>query len=115
AYGHQVLMDFAVVYGRDFAQLNAHLNGRGVPSLDLARREIALGPVLQPLGQIVNADNLRKLTTLSPDSLTVEEFESLLQQNLDLAASARMGTRGTGSLHDCGQGEESLADLEKQL
>ena len=115
AYGHQVLMDFAVVYGRDFAQLNAHLNGRGVPSLDLARREIALGPVLQPLGQIVNADNLRKLTTLSPDSLTVEEFESLLQQNLDLAASARMGTRGTGSLPDCGQGEDSLADLEKQL
>jgi len=114
AYGHQVLMDFSVVYGRDYAELNSHLNGRGVPNLDIARREIALGPILQPLGEIINAENLNNLLTASKDPLRAESFDSLLNHNLDLTARAQEGLRRTGSVPECGDAK-MRSILEKQL
>ena len=114
AYGHQVLMDFSVVYGRDYAELNSHLNGRGVPNLDMARREIALGPILQPLEGIINAENLRSLVSASKDRLHTETYESLIENNLELASRAQAGLRRTAGISDCDEIQDSSI-LEKQL
>ncbi|MGV7975912.1 MAG: alpha-amylase family glycosyl hydrolase [Anaerolineaceae bacterium] len=117
AYGHQVLMDFSVVYGQDYAELNAHLNGRGVPNLDVARREIVLGPILLPLAEILDADNIRNLFAFSKDTLSTDKFETLLTKNLDLAERAQSGMRWTNQLPDCAdpQNRQYLEKLLRQI
>ncbi|HQM65209.1 MAG TPA: alpha-amylase family glycosyl hydrolase, partial [Anaerolineaceae bacterium] len=81
AYKHHVFMDFRLVSGREYEELNAHLNGRGVSNLDVARREIVLGPVLQPLGQVINPTNLNNLIELAQEREDPASLESLLRVN----------------------------------
>ena len=88
AYKHHVFMDFRLVSGREYEELNAHLNGRGVSNLDVARREIVLGPVLQPLGQVINPTNLNNLIELAQEREDPASLESLLRVNLDLISQA---------------------------
>jgi hypothetical protein len=64
AYQRHVFIDFRE--GRDdpqhqYAQLCASLNGRGVPSIDEARREVLLQSLHQPFRELVNADTFRRL------------------------------------------------------
>jgi glycosidase len=61
AYKHQVFLDFRQVQGQQYAQLAAHLNGRGVPSIDEAFTEIVLKPVREPFAELVNAEMFRRL------------------------------------------------------
>jgi glycosidase len=61
AYKHQVFLDFRQVQGQQYTQLAAHLNGRGVPSIDEAFTEIVLEPVRRPFAELVNADVFRRL------------------------------------------------------
>ena len=63
AYQCHVFMDFKIVRGREYEELNRFLGGRGVPDLDAIRREIALGPVLFPLRRLLAIPNLEKLLT----------------------------------------------------
>jgi hypothetical protein len=56
-----VFLDFREVQGKQYAQLAARLNGRGVPSIDEAMREIVLQPVLEPFRELVNASMFRRL------------------------------------------------------
>jgi glycosidase len=61
AYRCQVFLDFRQVQGHQYAQLAAQLNGRGVPSIDEAFRELVLEPVLGPFRELVNADLFRRV------------------------------------------------------
>jgi hypothetical protein len=127
AYKHHVLLDFRLVSGREYEELNAHLNGRGVSSLDVARREIVLGPVLQPLEKVINPTNLGNLVDLGNEKGTRQPFESLLRANLNLmheagTAMQRQGLASNSDLKAAGKSMEkgmrqiiSLDTLEKQL
>ncbi len=64
AYECHVFLDFHEVedtINRDYAKLAAHLNGRGVPNLQIALRELALQPVHAPFQAVFNEENLRAL------------------------------------------------------
>ncbi|GAA5343045.1 MAG: hypothetical protein canaca05_05420 [Anaerolineaceae bacterium] len=127
AYKHHVFMDFRLVSGREYEELNAHLNGRGVSNLDVARREIVLGPVLQPLGQVINPNNLNNLIELAQDSENPASLESLLRVNLDLMrqASYAMQRQGLASgvdieaagkqIEKCLRQIPDLENLDKKL
>jgi hypothetical protein len=114
AYKHHVFMDFRLVSGREYEELNAHLNGRGVSNLDVARREIVLGPVLQPLGQVINPTNLNNLIELAQDRENPTSLESLLRVNLDLIRQAGYAMQRQG-LASGGDMEAASKHLEKCL
>jgi glycosidase len=64
AYKYHVFLDFREVRDNEwhqYAQLAAYLNGRGVPSIDEALREIFLQPIHYPFRELVNADMFRRL------------------------------------------------------
>jgi glycosidase len=114
AYKHHVFMDFRLVSGREYEELNAHLNGRGVSNLDVARREIVLGPVLQPIGQVINPTNLNNLIELAQDRENPASLESLLRINLDLIHQAGYAMQRQG-LALGGDMEAASKQLEKCL
>ena len=114
AYKHHVFMDFQLVSGREYEELNAHLNGRGVSNLDVARREIVLGPVLQPLGQVINPTNLNNLIELAQERENPASLESLLRVNLDLIRQAGYAMQRQG-LALGGNMEAASKQLEKCL
>ena len=64
AYDCHVFMDFRTVSDDgtgQYARLISYLNGRGVPNIDQALKELMLAPILHPLRAFVNADHLRSL------------------------------------------------------
>jgi hypothetical protein len=64
AYECHVYMDFRVIEDNglgQYAQLNAYLNGRGVPSVDDAIKELMLAPILNPARALINKDSLKVL------------------------------------------------------
>jgi glycosidase len=61
AYKYQVFLDFREVQDNEwhqYAQLKEYLDGRGVPSVDVALKEIFLQPVHQPFRELINAGML---------------------------------------------------------
>ena len=64
AYACHVFVDFREVKDDNRnhnAQLNTYLDGRGVPSIDDAMKELILAPVLNPLRELLNTGNLRSI------------------------------------------------------
>ncbi len=64
AYKYHVLMDFREVQDNgegQYAALTTYLNGRGVPSIEEALKELILAPVLQPINDLLNPESLRML------------------------------------------------------
>jgi len=64
AYTCHVFMDFHEVEDNglsQYAQLTAYLNGRGVPSIDEALRELMLAPVLNPLRELINPAHMKAI------------------------------------------------------
>jgi len=64
AYKYHVFIDFREVRDnqwRHYAQIANSLNGRGVPSIEEAFKEILLQPLQNTLKELVNADMLRRL------------------------------------------------------
>ncbi|MBI4927335.1 MAG: alpha-amylase, partial [Anaerolineae bacterium] len=64
AYEYHAFLDFRQIeddeYG-SYAQLAEYLNGRGVPSMEIALRELVIKPVLNPFREIANPGYLRYL------------------------------------------------------
>ena len=63
-YDCHVFLDFREVVERPdgrYGQITAYLGGRGVPSIDIALREMFLQPVLIPFRELVSAATLREL------------------------------------------------------
>ena len=62
AYEFHVLMDFREVeeqgYGQ-YSQLHDYLSGRGVPSVEIALKELMLAPILNPLHDLISVEMLR--------------------------------------------------------
>jgi len=64
AYEYHVFMDFRMVTDdqwNSYAHLNQYLNGRGVPSIQEALKELLLQPVVTPFRQIANPGYLNFL------------------------------------------------------
>jgi glycosidase len=65
AYKYQVFLDFRQVRDNEwhhYAQLNAYLQGRGVPSIDDTLKEIFLQPVLSAFREVVNPEIFRRVS-----------------------------------------------------
>ncbi|MEW6095243.1 MAG: alpha-amylase family glycosyl hydrolase [bacterium] len=78
AYHYHVFMDFREVCDDDnycYARLASSLNGRGVPNMEEAYKEIYLEPVLIPFKQIMNKDMLKGLL----EGMQVSSFEQNMQ------------------------------------
>jgi hypothetical protein len=88
AYKCAVFLDFREVQDdewQSYAQLASYLNGRGVPGIEEAMRELFLAPIHQPFRQLVNADLYRRLmptqpskTATAPDLMVLDEIEDKL-------------------------------------
>ena len=64
AYKYHVFLDFRQVRDNEwhqYAQLAAYLDGRGVPSIEEALKEVFLQPVHHPFRELVNAHSFRRL------------------------------------------------------
>ncbi len=69
AYKAHVFLDFreVKVSGRQpYAELADYLNGRGVPNMDAALREILLKPVHQPIRRLINTATFQSLIAARP-------------------------------------------------
>jgi glycosidase len=92
AYKYAVFMNWREVQDNawhQYSHLNAYLNGRGVPSIEEALREVFLQPVREPFTQLVNAENFRRLMaarvlqpTQKPDPTLLDEEEGKIAQLL---------------------------------
>lgn len=64
AYKYHVFLDFREVQDNEwhqYAHLTAYLNGRGVPSIEEALKEVMLQPVHSPFKELVKAGMFRRL------------------------------------------------------
>lgn len=111
AYKCHVFLDWREVQDNEwhqYAYLTDYLNGRGVPSIEEALRELFLQPIHQPFRELVNAGHLRWLIehrvtdTVGadgrpslPDAETVAEAE---RRMLVLLQEVQRFTGGTGDL-----------------
>ncbi len=85
AYKYHVFIDFREVRDNQwchYAQIANSLNGRGVPSIEEAFKEILLQPLQNALKELVNADMLRRLMEAritqpqgQLDQILIEEIE----------------------------------------
>jgi hypothetical protein len=104
AYKVHVFLDFRQVHddgSHQYPQLEAYLNGRGVPSIEEALREVVLQPVHRAFRELVNPQSFRRLMTARitesggmPDPALVSEVE---QQTVHLLREARRLAGGGGS------------------
>ena len=79
AYKYQVFINFREVVDNEwgqYAQLSGYLNGRGVPDIENALREIFLAPIHKPYKALVNSQSFTQLLKLRRLSLT-ENLDSL--------------------------------------
>ncbi len=89
AYKCHVFLDWREVQDNEwhqYAHLADFLQGRGVPSIDEALREVFLQPVRRPFKELANAGNLRRLIDArvtdpndpGPDSDLLDDMEHLM-------------------------------------
>ena len=102
AYKYQVFLDWREVEDnewRQYAHLAEYLNGRGVPSIEEALREVFLQPVHRPFQELINAGHLRWLiehrSTEPEEALDAEalaeaerRMEELLREVKEFAGGA---------------------------
>ena len=103
AYKRHVFLDWREVQDDEwhrYAQLARYLNGRGVPDIEEARRELFLQPIHDPFRELINAGYLRWLMdrrvaapTEAPDAATLDEAE---RRVLALLRQVQRFTDGNG-------------------
>ena len=80
AYQCHVFLDFRQVLDderRQYGQLAAYLDGRGVPDIDDALQEVFLQPIHAPYGDLVRADLFRQLLAAARSAAISPEEEPL--------------------------------------
>jgi hypothetical protein len=110
AYKYHVFLDFREVRDNEwhqYAQLAAYLNGRGVPDIEEALREVFLQPVHHPFRELVNARLFRRLMdarVTEPDAQLDEELAhqvehktAQLLREIARIADGKSQTAGEGS------------------
>ena len=103
AYQAHVFVDFREVVdddARQYRQLALHLDGRGVPGIDEALKELRLAPILTPFRAFVNGDTFRALLAARPatpeDTVAPELLDSIEQQVLGFLRVIRAESNATG-------------------
>ncbi|MFQ5857151.1 MAG: alpha-amylase family glycosyl hydrolase, partial [Anaerolineae bacterium] len=103
AFKYHVFLDFREVRDNEwhqYAHLTEYLNGRGVPSIDGALREIVLQPVHHPFEELVNAGMLRRLIdvrVIEPDGqLDTALMDEVEQKTLRLLHEIKQFAEGAG-------------------
>ncbi|MCL4394286.1 MAG: alpha-amylase family glycosyl hydrolase, partial [Chloroflexi bacterium] len=102
AYERNVFLDWREVRddGGLYARLVASLNGRGVPSVDGALRELALQPVLAPFREVANAGWFRwaldRRVGSPKDEVDPEVLDQAERKMLALLNGAKGFAGGTG-------------------
>jgi hypothetical protein len=104
AYKCHVFLDWREVQDDEwhrYADLNTYLNGRGVPSIEEALREVFLQPIHRPFRDLVNAGALRELMAQrvidleqAPDLLPI--LDQVEHKALLLLREARLFAAGMG-------------------
>jgi glycosidase len=80
AFKYQVYLDFRQLHDnewRHYAQLAGHLNGRGVPSIDEALRELYLLPLHKAYDALINVETVKRFSETrrgSKSKKVVKEF-----------------------------------------
>jgi glycosidase len=88
AYRCMVLLDFREVQDNQwhhYAQLANYLNGRGVPKIDDALKEIFLQPVHTPFRELVNPGSLQWLIDNRTPAKASQKFPASQSQSIDEA------------------------------
>jgi len=113
AYKFRVYMNFRIVQDNEwhqYAQLGAYLNGRGVPNIDEAMKEIFLQPVHNAFRELVNAGFFRWVITNrhqpipaqpspSPDAFQQSEvLEEAEDKFAHLLSEIKRITQGSGDV-----------------
>ncbi len=101
----QVFLDFREVEDNiwhHYANLEAYLNGRGVPSIDEALKETFLKPIHQSIKKIVNADSFRQISaarfTKTNQETPVDLLETVSGKYSMLLNEIKNFTGGSGEL-----------------
>jgi len=81
AYQYQVFLDFREIHDQVgyYAQLERSLNGRGVPSIDEALRELLLAPIHTPFREVMNPLVLERIVRVSHSGLELPESDDTLR------------------------------------
>ncbi len=128
AYQRHVFLDFRQVRddgGARYSQLTAYLQGRGVPSIDEALREVFLQPVHSPFRAVVNAGIWRRLIEASaagPDADATRELDRRNALLHEVEKSTADVLDGIGRLRDRPGGtsetsvrEETAREVREEL
>ncbi len=114
AYKYHVFLDFRLVQDDEhhlYRQLTHYLNGRGVPDIETALREVFLRPVHHPYREVINAEMFRRLMACRAggDADVSELWAEVEEKTLNLLRAARELAGGTGDV-------EALAgDIQRVL
>ncbi|MFW6115785.1 MAG: alpha-amylase family glycosyl hydrolase [Chloroflexota bacterium] len=115
AYKAHVFVDFRQVRDtawHQYAQLTAYLDGRGVPSVDEALKELLLQPVHGPFRKLVNPRTFRRL--ISAADLAAEEraelYDEIERQVIRLLRE--IGSQANGDGDEAALAGEMVRELE---
>lgn len=105
SYKHHVFMDFREVRDNEWSHyyhIMTMLNGRGVPSVEEALKEVFLQPVREPFKDLVNADIFRRLID-APVKELGKELDTALLNEVDhkfrvLLHAVKQFTNGDGDV-----------------
>ena len=115
AYKYHVFLDFREVTDNEwhqYSQLNAFLDGRGVPSIEDALKEIFLQPVHYPFRQLVNAGSFQWLVDnrlKRPDGKVKPAVLSEVEQK------AAHLLREINTLTQAGRDEEAILEIASEI
>jgi glycosidase len=122
AYKCQVLLDWREVQEDEwhrYSYLADYLNGRGVPSIEEAQRELFLRPILQPFRELANAGQVRWLMAQQvtragqvPDAEVMAEVE---RRAFDLWRGIGELTGGSGDAQALARETRAAVEAALQL
>lgn len=120
AYKYHVFLDFREVQDNEwhqYAHLAAYLDGRGVPNIEEALREILLQPIHHPFKELVHADTFQRLmdarVTEPEGQLDQELLDEAEQKMLRLLREIKGFTEGAGD--EAALAREFRRELEATL
>ncbi|RPI88061.1 MAG: alpha-amylase [Chloroflexi bacterium] len=118
AYKYHVFVEFLQVHDNEwnqYSQLASYLNGRGVPSVDEAVKEIFLQPILQPYHKLLDAEFISEIIDHSyaagqtePESLE-EVLDQVYDRLIPLLEEIKLMTQADGEV------EPIAADILESL
>ena len=117
AYKRHVFLDFRQVQddpaGR-YAQIAAHLSGRGVPSVEGAMRELVLQPVLKPFREAIDGALLYRLIEARESVLAGDKLDPALLD--DVAARVERAYEAANTFaHGTADAVAIAADIRRKL